>query len=223
MTQEDLTPQAEQAAEAAEPMDERALLMSQLVDSANARASMYSLVSVFGARKPEGPVVGMLVSTIKAENAVDDGLVSQGLREIAGYLGNLDTANILDLLVDYGLAIENQPSGVATNGMERAVDYLGSACDSMCLMCQREAEMLAAGDLETALRLYNVQSTMFAERFEAWVPGFCERVESEVNSGFYKGALKFIRGFVAEERLYIDDSIAAIEELMASPAEVQAE
>ena len=218
MTQEDLTTQAEQAAEAAEPQAERELLMGQLIDSANARASMYSLVSIFGARKPEGPVVGMLSSTINADNALDEGLISQGLRDIAGYLGNLDTANILDLLVDYGLAIENLPSGVTASGMELAVDYLGSACDSMCLMCQREAEMLAAGDLETALRLYNVQSGMFAERFEKWVPGFCAQVEPEVNTAFYQGALKFIRGFVAEERLYIDDSVAAIEELMAGPA-----
>ena len=222
MTQEDLTSQTDQiaeVAEAAEPQDERTLLIGQLVDSANARATMYSLVSVLCARKPEGPVVSALAGMISAEKLEDENDVSQGLRDVAEYLKNLDTATVLDLLVDYGLGIENLPSGVAANGMELACDFLGSTCDSMCLMCQREAEMLAAGDFETALRLYRVQATMFAERLEAWTPGFCAQVDSEVKTAYYKGALRFVRGFVAEERLYIDDSIAAIEELMANPAE----
>lgn len=218
MDQEQLAAENVQATEEVAAQDERRVLMGQLVDSANARAAMYRLVAVLATRNPEGPVVGSLASMIKAENAVDDGLISQGFRDIAGYLANLDTANILDLLVDYGLAIENLPSGVSTSGMELARNYLGSGCDSMGLLCQREAEMLQMGDLGSALRLFRVQSTMYGERFETWVPAFCDKVEPEINTAYYKGAMKLLRGFIVEEKLYIEDSIGAIEELMAESA-----
>jgi len=222
MTQEQPTPETVETPQT--ERDERAILIGQLIESARARGTMYRLVAIFAGRKPEGQVVGSLAGMINADNAAGDDLVSQGFREIGGYLSNLDTANILDLLVDYGLAIENLPSGVEAAGMELARDYLGSACDSMSLLCEREVEMLMAGNVKAALKLYQVQQVMYGDRLEQRVPGYCDQIEPQVYTAYYKGAMKLVRGFIGEERLYIDDSIAALEELLGEagkPAEAE--
>lgn len=195
-----------------EAEDERAILTRQLIDSATARASMHRLVVVFNARALEAQSVAMLAQTIKPEGSLEEGLIAEGLREIADFLVNPTNATVLELKVDYGLGIEPVPSGV-TGGMELAKDYLGSACDSLASLCQRQAELLASGDLDSALRLLNVQLDMYTSRLETWVDGYCDKVEPEVMSAFYKGALKFTRGFLHEEKLYIEDSIAAVQEL----------
>ena len=190
-------------------------LKSQLIESARARAAMYWFVQTIVGAKPNANVLGMLTSALSTTTPTDEGLLNDGLREMAACVANPSTSLLMDIVVDYGLAIKPLPSNM--KGMpDEASEFLAVTCSSQSVLTTKQAEALEADDLEEALRVLQTQSQIHADRLTTWLEGFCDKVEAEVKTDFYRGACKFIRGFGQEEALYIEDSIAAVEELIAS-------
>lgn len=95
-------------------------------------------------------------------------------------------------------------------------DHLGFACAFMARLADRECEALDGGELEGALASVEMQRAMHAGHLLNWIDAYCDRLDEVAATRFYRGVSKLTRGYVREEKDFIDDSCAAIEELIAA-------
>lgn len=199
------------------------MLKRELAESAKARAGLYRLISLLFSGKPEGPLVEGLAQTINPDAAIENPLMAAGFKEIAEYLSPQRTnATLLDLVVDYSLSIE-KAEFTADERLGAPRDQLGATCESLYMLCGKQAESLEGDDLEGALKMLNIQNDLYTERLSGLVGQFCDAVDRDAVTLFYRGASKLARGFMQEERLFIDDSIAAVVELQEAAGEKPAD
>lgn len=95
-------------------------------------------------------------------------------------------------------------------------DHLSFACAFMARLADREREALDGGELEDALASVGMQRAMHACHLLNWIDTYCDCLDEVAATRFYRGVSKLTRGYVREEKDFIDDSYAAIEELIAA-------
>ena len=193
-------------------------LIAELIGSARARGSLYRLICVLFAGKPEGPFVEGLAQTINADAPIENELMAAGFKDLATYLEPQRTnATLLDLIVDYSLSVEKIDLGT-NNALGAPKDQLGATCESLSTLCNRQADLLEAADFEGALKMLEIQNSLYSERAVGLIGSFCDAVDELAVTLFFKGASKLARGFCQEERMFIDDSIAAVREIIDAKA-----
>lgn len=94
-------------------------------------------------------------------------------------------------------------------------DHLSFECLLMAQLANREYEALVDDRLEDALAAVGVQRAVHARHLLTWIDEYCDRLDGAVETRFYRGVSKLTRGYIHEEKDFIDDSYAAIEELIA--------
>lgn len=95
-------------------------------------------------------------------------------------------------------------------------DHLGFECEFMAKLADRQADALERRDLEEAAATLRVQTQMHANHLLNWIDDYCDCLEKVAKTVFYRGVAKLTRGFVHDERDFIADSAAAVEELRAA-------
>jgi putative dimethyl sulfoxide reductase chaperone len=81
------------------------------------------------------------------------------------------------------------------------IDYLGLELDLMRLLCEEENSCLERGEEEAANGFASLQQRFLQEHLLKWVPQFCELILDYPKTGFYRGVVRFLLGFLEEAEL----------------------
>lgn len=145
--------------------------------------------------------------------AASDGPASQDASSVADASAVLDrfTQEVRDdvrrLMREADVEVED--------GLRVPEDHLSFECAFMAQLADREYEALADDRLEDALAAVGAQRAMHASHLLSWIDGYCDRLDEAAETRFYRGVSKLTRGYIHEEKDFIDDSYVAIEELIA--------
>lgn len=79
-------------------------------------------------------------------------------------------------------------------------DHIGFELEFMTCLCRKEADALQAADAAAAGSAIGAQKAFLSDHLLAWVPQFCDDVERQARTGFFRGLAQTLRGFLALEK-----------------------
>lgn len=145
--------------------------------------------------------------------AASDGPASQGSSSVAD--ASTVFARFAQEVRDDVRRLMREADAEVEDGSQVPEDHLSFECAFMAQLADREYEALADDRLEDALAAVGAQRAMHASHLLPWIDGYCDRLDEAAETRFYRGVSKLTRGYIHEEKDFIDDSYAAIEELIA--------
>lgn len=86
-------------------------------------------------------------------------------------------------------------------------DYIGTELKFMSLLCSREAEAWRKRDRDQALRFLEMEMKFMDEHLRKWIPKFCELMEKEATSDFYRGVSRLTDRFLIFDREQINSTL----------------
>ncbi|MBR2835114.1 MAG: hypothetical protein IKE43_05350 [Coriobacteriales bacterium] len=204
----------QETGQAEEPLTEEELV-SELAESGMARGGLYRLIGIFLASSPNANMIEALAQAIIDSANIEDELMADGFKDMARYLEtDLTNSTVLDLLVDYRLSVGKIEPFKEDDPLGTPQEQMGALCESLCTLCSRMSETLQSNDYAEALKLANVQSDLYKDRVVPLFTTFCDVLDAKAQTLFYRGTSKVARSFMQEEQMYIEDTIAAIQELI---------
>ena len=102
-----------------------------------------------------------------------------------------------------------------SEGLEKAgdwkdnEDHIASELEFLQVLCERCAAALRAGDVDRAASVCATQRNFIEDHLETWVPQFCKEVRFYAKGDLYQAAAWLLEGFLAEERAFLDEVLAA--------------
>lgn len=118
-----------------------------------------------------------------------------------------------DVTLLTALAARYRDAGLmqAADSRERA-DYIGVELDFVQALAAQEAEAWTAGAHGQAASLRAAQRSFMDQHLAAWVPAYVEQALGHAQTGFYRGHLLLLRGFLAAEQQALAERPAGAEE-----------
>jgi TorA maturation chaperone TorD len=100
-----------------------------------------------------------------------------------------------------GLAEVYRKNGlaIAPDAKER-LDYIGVEMDYMGELSIKESTAWESGDFDTAVDLLQAQQDFLSQHLGSWTPAFFDKALEYAETDFYKGHLRMLRGFFANEQ-----------------------
>jgi len=89
-------------------------------------------------------------------------------------------------------------------GWREDEDHVAVELDFMCIMAQRTAEALQAGDASDAESMLRVQGNFVADHF-AWIPSLASQMRRFSKTDFYQGLSLVTEGFAMVDREFLDE------------------
>lgn len=86
-------------------------------------------------------------------------------------------------------------------------DYIGIELDYLSNLAAREAQHWQAEEMEQARQLQHVQAE-FTRRMISWVQPFLERALEFAQTGFYRGHLLMLRGYLLDQEQFFTEEMA---------------
>ena len=99
-------------------------------------------------------------------------------------------------------------------------DHLAFELEFMEILVERSREALEAGDEERAIALLLQQRNFLADHLCRWYPMMAEDIEKFARTAFYRGAGSLAAGFIANDREFLDELLAGVEDESARAEEV---
>lgn len=87
-------------------------------------------------------------------------------------------------------------AGIGMDLEEEIPDYIGIELKFMALLSYHEAVAWRKNDINGAIRFLKLQQRFLDEHIKRWMPEFCNRMEEEAKSSFYKGVSLLSKGFL---------------------------
>jgi TorA maturation chaperone TorD len=105
----------------------------------------------------------------------------------------------VSLLTELAEIYRNKGLAIAPDAKER-LDYIGVEMDYMGELSRKEASAWEAGDFDTASELLQAEHAFLSQHLGSWTPAFFEKAMGYAETDFYKGHLRMLGGFFANER-----------------------
>jgi len=96
-------------------------------------------------------------------------------------------------------------SGIGMDLSDELPDYIGIELKFMALLCYKEAQAWRDNDQAIALRFLELEKRFINEHLKNWVPEFCNIMEEEARTSFYKAVAVLTKGFLEMEGNQIKD------------------
>jgi len=90
-------------------------------------------------------------------------------------------------------------SGIGMDLSDELPDYIGIELKFMALLCYKEAQAWRDNDQAMALRFLEFEKRFINEHLKNWVPEFCNIMEEEARTSFYKAVAVLTKGFLEME------------------------
>jgi len=100
---------------------------------------------------------------------------------------------------------EYADSGIGMDLSDELPDYIGIELKFMALLCYKEAQAWRDNERTMALRFLELEKRFLNEHLKNWVPEFCNIMEEEARTSFYKAVAVLTKGFLEIERAQIED------------------
>lgn len=98
-------------------------------------------------------------------------------------------------------------------------DHIAAEMEFMALLCEKEIEAYENDDSEEVERVSRVQRSFVADHLSAWIPEFCDQVQSRSRTLLYGGLAQITEEFLAAEREFM--KIDELDEVPSEESEVR--
>lgn len=96
-------------------------------------------------------------------------------------------------------------------GIDLPEDHLSFEFEFLAILCDRAAEQLNAGDIESAIKTLSAQQTFIEDHIVSWFGDLAELAGKMLKTRFYRGVLKITEGYLKVDQEAIRDLIAELQ------------
>ncbi len=102
---------------------------------------------------------------------------------------------------------EYAAAGIGVGNEGGPSDYIGTELKFMSLLCYKEADSWRTRDRGQALKFLKMEMRFTDEHLHRWVPKFCELMEKEAASDFYRGVSRLTGRFLIFDREQMNSTL----------------
>ncbi|MGV8084126.1 MAG: molecular chaperone [Coriobacteriia bacterium] len=96
-------------------------------------------------------------------------------------------------------------------GIDLPEDHLSFEFEFLAILCDRAAEQLNAGDIESAIKTLSAQQAFIEDHIVSWFGDLAELARKMLKTRFYRGVLKITEGYLKVDQEAIRDLIAELQ------------
>jgi TorA maturation chaperone TorD len=91
-------------------------------------------------------------------------------------------------------------------------DYIGVELDFMRLLCAKERESWEEEQLDSVLKITEIEKSFLENHLGLWIPIFCKKMMEQAKKDFYKGIARLTQGLIGYDQTWISYLLRLIQD-----------